>query len=95
MAHKKELNSTCITNKTELNETKATEVIHTSINSKHMNIVRVQKEQGTKSRTKPLQYHRCCSNVVLASSQPPVLALILNKNFPLPLKIKNSYQMDM
>ena len=47
MARKKELNSTCITNKTELNETKATEVIHTSINSKHMNIVRVQKEQGT------------------------------------------------
>ena len=63
MARKKELNSTCITNKTELNETKATEVIHTSINSKHMNIVRVQKEQGTE--TKPTQ-SRFNINVVVA-----------------------------
>ena len=39
--------STCITKKTKLNKNEPTEVIYTVVNSKVMNIVRVQKVQET------------------------------------------------
>ena len=41
--------STCITKKIKLNENKLIEVIYTAINSKRMNIVRIQKAQGTET----------------------------------------------
>ena len=49
MARKKGCYSTCITKATKLNETKPTEVVHTAINSKLMNIIRVQKAQETET----------------------------------------------
>ena len=49
--------------KTILNETKPTEVIYTVINSKPMNIVSVQKAQGTE--TTPTQH---CYNISVAAA---------------------------
>ena len=64
----------CITIKIKLKKIKHTEMLYAPINSKAMNIVRNQKAQGTEAiPTILLQYKCCCSNVVLASSQPPVL----------------------
>ena len=77
----------CITIKIKLKKIKHTEMIYTPINSKAMNIVRIQKAQGTETiPTILLQYKRCCSNV-LDSSQPPVLVSSLIKNFS-PFKSK-------
>ena len=54
VARKKGRYPTCITSKTKLNETKPIKVIYTAINSKLVNIVRIQKAQGTeKTPTQP------------------------------------------
>ena len=63
MVRKKGRYSTCITSKSKLNETKPTEVIYTAVNSKLMNIVRIQKAQGTKTTPIQLCYN---INVVVA-----------------------------
>ena len=64
--------------------------MYTAIKPKLMNTVRIQKAQGTESNDNKtlLQYQRRCGNVLLASSQPLVLACSLFENFPLPLKTK-------
>ena len=54
---------TCITSKTKPNEIKPIKVIDTAINSKLMNIVRVQKAQGTETTPTLLCYN---INVVIA-----------------------------
>ena len=71
-------------------------MIYTAINSKLINIARVQKEQGTEAMSKKalLQYQRCCSNTLLASFQPPVFAWRPTENFTLSFKTKNSYDLD-
>ena len=64
MARKKRRYSIYITNKTKLNETKLIKMIYTAINSKLMNIVRVQKAQGTEAMSKK----PCCNiNVVVVT----------------------------
>ena len=63
----------CITIKSKLKKIKHTEMLYAPINSKAMNIVRIQKAQGTETIPTILLQYKCCSNVVLASSQPPVL----------------------
>ena len=57
MAQKKGRNSTCITKKTKLNETKPIEVVYTSKESKVMNIVRVQNAQRTEITPTQLRYN--------------------------------------
>ena len=57
MARKKRRYSTSIKKKPKLNETKSTEVIYTAINSKVMNIVRVQKAQGTETTPTQPRYN--------------------------------------
>ena len=57
MARKKRRYSIYITNKTKLNETKLIKMIYTAINSKLMNIVRVQKAQGTEAMSKKPCYN--------------------------------------
>ena len=57
MARKKRRYSIYITNKTKLNETKLIKMIYTAINSKLINIVRVQKEQGTEAMSKKPCYN--------------------------------------
>ena len=54
---------TCITNKTKLNETKPIKVIYTATNSKFVNIVRIQKAQGTETMPTQSCYN---TNVVVA-----------------------------
>ena len=54
---------TCITKKTKLNENKSIKMIHTSIISKLMNIVRTLKAQGTETTaTQP------CYNINVAGA---------------------------
>ena len=52
MARKKGRYFTCNTKKTKLSKKKSIEVIYKAINYKRMNIVRVQKAQGTDTTTK-------------------------------------------
>ena len=54
---------TCITNKTKLNETKPIKVTYTVINSKLVNIVRIQKAQGAETMPTQSCYN---TNVVVA-----------------------------
>ena len=57
MARKKGRHSTWITKKTKPNENKSIKVIHTAINSKLMNIVRILKAQGTETTTTQFCYN--------------------------------------